>query len=153
MRTHRLVVGVDGSAAAARALEWAVRKAARDEDRVLVVTAWMPPSGATNANLVARREALTRMQRHQIASALVASGGRPPVATEIILADPVTALSHAGRAADLVVVGSTGRPGPTSIATRVARRLAGRGPEVACVLVAVPASSDTQRLAVPHLVA
>lgn len=138
MRAHRLVVGVDGSAAAAAALEWAVRRAAHDGDRLLVVTAWHPPRGAPGPELVAQRQAIIRMQRAQIARALIASGARPQVGTEIILADPVTALCHAGRAADLVVLGATGQPAPTSLVARVARRIAARRPELARAVVAVP---------------
>ncbi len=153
-RTNRIVVGLDGSAPARHALEWAVREAVRRGATVLVVTAWAGGARASHdearhAELVAQHVRLAAMQREAIAQALAGApaGCHPVIGREIILAEPVTALAHAGRYADLLVLGSDASHGlaETSVAGRVARRFARRhgGP---CPLVVIPSARSEPAL-------
>jgi nucleotide-binding universal stress UspA family protein len=122
MAYDRVVVGLDGSASARCALRWAVREAVRRRAVVFVVTAVGPDE------LAGGRKRLERMQRTAIESALVGVPVPPVVGREIIVADPVTAISHAASIADVVVLGSDEYDGllPTSLAARVAVRLSER---------------------------
>ncbi|MDQ7911469.1 universal stress protein [Phytohabitans sp. ZYX-F-186] len=132
MARQRIVVGLDASAAARDALWWAVREAARTGARVLVVTAWPAADRALARDrdgLFEARLDLHRMQRDRIAEAVAGVSPRPPIARELVLADPVTALSHAAAIADVVVIGSdtaTGLRGD-SVAAALAHQLARRG--------------------------
>ncbi|MEQ4306092.1 universal stress protein [Plantactinospora sp. B6F1] len=129
MATHRIAVGLNGSAGARDALAWAIRLAARRSAAVLVVTAW--PDAARDVSrrrnaLRPDRLALIRTQQGQIAAAAAAVGHHPPILRELVLSDPVTALCHAAARADLVVVGASrpGRPSRASVGARVEARLA-----------------------------
>ncbi|GAA4473911.1 universal stress protein [Phytohabitans houttuyneae] len=109
MAQQRIVVGLDASAAARDALWWAVREAARIGASVLVVTAWPDRDRAAARDRDALFEArldLHRMQRDRIAEAAAGLSPRPPIVRELVLAEPVTALSHAATIADVVVIGS-----------------------------------------------
>jgi nucleotide-binding universal stress UspA family protein len=128
----RIVVGLDGSLASQRALEWAVAQAVARPATVLVVTAI--PYGAPGPDGVRRRMAdrmaVDAMQRSAIVAArrAVAAGRVVVIGRETVVADPVTALCGSARRADLVVVGSDGAGlRPSSVAGRVAARL-GRTP-------------------------
>jgi nucleotide-binding universal stress UspA family protein len=143
----RIAVGFDGSPAARAALAWALREAGRRQSRVLVVTAWPTADRATARHrdgLVAARRRLQRRQRDAVATAGAGLVPIPPVATEVVLADPVTALCHAADFADLVVVGGGGpavdagavRTGD-ALTARLARRR-GTQPPVPVVVVAAP---------------
>ncbi|MDG4830926.1 universal stress protein [Solwaraspora sp. WMMD1047] len=143
----RIAVGFDGSPAARAALAWALREADRRQSRVLVVTAWPTADRATarrRDDLVTARLRLQRRQRDAVAAAGAGLVPIPPVATEVVLADPVTALCHAADFADLVVVGGGGPATDTgavrtgdALTARLARR---RGPQppVPVVVVAAP---------------
>lgn len=155
---NRIVVGLDGSTGARQALRWAVREAVRRHCPVLVVTAW--PAGAHvshdeagHAELLARHMGLTAMQRQAVADGVaeLPPGHRPVVAREIILTDPVNALVHAARQADLLVLGSDPGHGlaETSVAGRVARRFAGHGTGP-CPLVVVPAPTSAGTDPIPE---
>jgi nucleotide-binding universal stress UspA family protein len=143
--TNRIVVGLDDSAPARHALAWAVREALRRHASVLVVTAW--PDGARTARQGDHRRAvvgqlrLAAMQRAAIAAATDAlvPGHHPVIGREIVLADPVVALVHAGQHADLLVLGSDEARGltGTSVAGRIARWYAHRHGG-SCPLVVVP---------------
>jgi len=131
MAGERIVVGFDGTRASRQALTWAVREAARRRGRVLVVRAWetggSAATPATTAALRAERVRLDEQMREAILSARLelavnANGGPAPViARELIIATPETALCHAARMADVVVVGE-GPVLPTALARRLARR-------------------------------
>jgi nucleotide-binding universal stress UspA family protein len=129
MAHHRIVVGLDRSAPARDALAWAVREASRRHASVLVITAWPDADRVgprENDQLVGARVRLQRMQREAIDAATEGLERRPIVVRELVIADPVTALSHAATPADLVVIGSD-KPsglGARSIAAAVAGRLA-----------------------------
>jgi nucleotide-binding universal stress UspA family protein len=110
MAYQRIVVGVDGSLASRRAVQWAMREAARRGAFLLVVTAWPGRAGGrAPATLMAQRIATTQMQRRLVEEARHRVATPVRVGTEIILADPVTALCHASRVADLLVIGGVRR--------------------------------------------
>lgn len=140
---RRIAVGLDGGEPDRAALRWAVREATRTGSSLLVVTAWPGPARARAreaGGLVAGRQGLQRMQQSRLAEALAGLDSPPPVARLLVLADPVTALCHAARFADLVVIGVRNRfgPRPDSIAASVTRCL-GRGRRTGrAALVVVP---------------
>jgi len=146
MAYNRIAVGFDGSVASRRALDWAVRQAVHRNALVLVVTAWSVTNHDPQA-LLAERIRLGEEQAAAIraARAALAPETRPVVARELMIADPVLALDHVARRADLVVLGDDERPSPTSgsIAERLAQRLRRRGrrsddPVPSIVVVSAP---------------
>ena len=114
-----IVVGVDGSEHADRAVDWAARQAALEhrpltvlhcaDELVLRSTGWLDAQGIDHVQL---RAALGRVAQsvvdagaaraREVAPALAVSGA-------VSYADPRQALVDAGRTAHLVVVGSRGR--------------------------------------------
>jgi hypothetical protein len=154
MMHNRIAVGYDGSPAAQYALTWAVHEAMGRGAIVLLVTAWPAAARSTGHDpdaLADERLRLHRMQRRGVAEAIAGLVRPPVVAREIILSEPVTALLHAARFADIVVVGTDTaealRPG--SIATVLARRLSRRkrGGPAPVVVVA----TTTQAAVLPHV--
>lgn len=128
MVRHRIAVGLDASEPARHALWWAVREAARSDGGVLVVTAWTAAQRATareTEGLYAARLRLQHMQRQRIAEAVAGLDPAPPIARMLVLAEPVTALCHAARFADVIALGGRGRSrrGGRSTPVSVARRL------------------------------
>lgn len=144
MTRARIAVGLDGSAAARNALAWAVREAVRRHAAVLVVTAWPAADRAAareRGTLVAGRRRLSGMQRDAIATATAGIDPAPPIAREIIFADPVLALCHAAAVADLLVLGGdeTVDRSPWSIAANVGQRSGAGHRAGACVpIILVP---------------
>lgn len=110
-----IVVGVDGSAGAARALEWAVREAALRKTDVRAVLAWAPEarSRALDERLrVARFEDLDATAADALHAAVTAAVG--PRATVKIhertaYQDPVDALLDDSVDAAMIVVGTRGQ--------------------------------------------
>jgi len=145
MARQRIVVGLDASAAARDALWWAVREAARTGASVLIVTAWPARDRDAAKDRDALFEArldLHRMQRARIAEATAGLAKRPPIAREMVLASPVTALCHAAATADVVVIGSDTTTGlrRDSLAAALARQLAHRGHPAVLVVATAGAS-------------
>jgi nucleotide-binding universal stress UspA family protein len=106
--TKRIVVGVDGSPGAARALDWAAAEAGRRGATLVVVGAWVG-HGSAEADTPPAKEA------HRVvgdASARVEET-HPEVAVErsVLEGEPAPALLEAARAADLLVVGARGQGG------------------------------------------
>jgi nucleotide-binding universal stress UspA family protein len=126
-----IVVGMDGSPGGRRALAWALDHAATTGAAVEVVTAydlegtdWFDPDGP-----VEQREAVDAQQCHDVEAALREIDQPPTVRQVVIKADPVQALLHAAKGADLLVLGSHGRTDLASFlrgttAARCARRSA-----------------------------
>lgn len=105
---HSIVVGVDGSAGAMRALEWAAREARRSGAALEVHTAYGPGYVLVSPHLV--QESMKLVLDEAVARAEeVAPGVRAfGVAHE---GSAVGALVAASKHADLLVVGSRGRGG------------------------------------------
>jgi nucleotide-binding universal stress UspA family protein len=154
---NRIVVGIDGSVPAQRALEWAAQEAGRRGATVLVVTAWPVATGPAPApgrrrELIDGRMRIGHLQQAAIARALTGMAEPPVVGREIIFADPVTALCHAAALADLVVVGSDEQRGlrRSSVAARVAQRLSARRRRgLAAPLVVVPTRTAEPAIPAP----
>jgi len=110
--TYLIVAGVDGSEGGRRALEWAAREAEARGGAVQAVMAWSwdgmeyGPIAATRPDEEAERAA--RTLEREIHDLITRHGSHIPVAAEVIEGRPADVLSTAGRAADLLVLGSHG---------------------------------------------
>ncbi|OBJ87267.1 MAG: universal stress protein [Mycobacterium sp.] len=111
-----MVVGIDGSAASAKALRWAVEEARLRGATVRAVYAWsFPFQGGELAHLAAEaaHDAL-QQQEEQFAQNAVrrALGADADTVDQLVEeASPAQALIEAAGDADLLVVGSRGRGG------------------------------------------
>ena len=109
---YLIVVGVDGSDGGRRALEWASGEAARRGGAVQAVIAWswdgteFGPFIATNPREAAERA--RRVLDEEIAALVRRRGSSVPVAAEVIEGRPADVLAEAGKAGDLLVIGSHG---------------------------------------------
>lgn len=157
MRLRHIAVGYDGSAASEQAVRWAVREAAGRDVMVLLVTACPPPAPQTALTSDDRLTPLVRAfsaQRAALARAraeLPDGVPAPVIGTEVVPADPVTALCRAARQADLLVLGSDQGAGldARSIPGRVAARLSAdrRHERAPLVVIAAPrAGTPTLRM-------
>ncbi|MDX8034958.1 universal stress protein [Lentzea sp. BCCO 10_0856] len=109
-----VVVGVDGSAAARAALEWAVEDARRRGCRVDAVSAWHPDSGfiigAVPAEVVMGMspEAMRAAAQAGLDHAVEGFEG-VEIRRILVESDPRSALVEASKDAELLVVGNRGR--------------------------------------------
>jgi nucleotide-binding universal stress UspA family protein len=142
-RTQRpVVVGVDGSGSAYRAVEWAAAEAARRGVALRMVRAfsWTTSAWSTERRLRAqqRRDQLLETARHQLArAARVAADTRSEVeaTTQVEIGSPVEVLASEARRAQLLVLGDRGLGGLTGLVLgSVAVALAARA---ACPVVIV----------------
>jgi nucleotide-binding universal stress UspA family protein len=118
-----IVVGVDGSAHALRALEWAMREAAIRHAELTVLT--VNPAMAspwTGHQLTMPGEAQAKEQSRQaiekaVAQAAQEIGDPQPVSVTVTVFSgfPAKSLIDASRGADLVVIGSRGAGGFESL--------------------------------------
>jgi len=111
-----VVVGVDGSPPSVEALSWAMRLAYERGWTVEVITAW-PDADAVWVHEVpghfCEPRAMARLaQERAVQEASAAVEHLPRLRTELSNDRPVDALVGASRHADLLVMGSYGRPGP-----------------------------------------
>lgn len=111
-----IVVGVDGSDAAKRAIAYAAEEASRRRVPLTAVYAWLPP--LTPGLEYLWSEELVESQRTAAEEAIaIGTAGlaqRYPdldLRREIVQAPPVTALLQAAEGAEMLVVGSRGRGG------------------------------------------
>jgi len=142
--TYLIVVGVDGSEGGRRALDWAATEAADRGGAVQAVTAWSwdgieyaPVAAGSPGEAAERaRELLDR----ELAALAERRGSGFPVAAEVIEGRPADVLAAAGRAADLLVLGSHGH-------SRVRHTVLGSVSEdcirkAACPVVVIPVPVD-----------
>jgi nucleotide-binding universal stress UspA family protein len=111
--TALIVVGVDGSEPAARALDWAVVEATRRAASLHLVTSWMfpmAPGYAFTASVPQVHEA-AREVCEQAADEVRRHAPQLHVSTETVQQTPGPALVAASKDADLLVVGSRGLGG------------------------------------------
>lgn len=113
MTTRNLIVaGVDGSEGGRRALDWAVREAQARGGAVQAVIAWSwdgldyGPVTATTAEQ--EQERSTRLLEAEIKATVATHGSGLPIAAEVVEGRPAEVLAAAGRAGDLLVLGSHG---------------------------------------------
>ena len=118
-----IVVGVDGSAHALRALEWAMREAAiRHADLTVLTVNPAMASPWTGRRLTMPGEAqATEQSRHAVEQAIAQAGkdigGQEamPATVRVTTGFPARALIDASRDADLLVIGSRGTGGFESL--------------------------------------
>ena len=110
--SRRIVVGVDGSPGARRALEWSVDQARRSGAEIEVVASWVFPGTAGYVFSVDPRilDDARNVAREAVAQA-EAMAQSVEVRSEVSEDPASVALVEASRKADLVVVGSRGRQG------------------------------------------
>src|SRR5689334_24609 len=118
-RAHRpVVVGLDGSGSAYRAVEWAAAEAARRGVALRLVRAFSWTTSdhpARHGRRVARyRDQLLEVARHQLARAgRIAEGTNPGVDTtmRVEIGAPIEVLGSEARHAQLLVLGDRGPGG------------------------------------------
>ncbi|GGN50672.1 nucleotide-binding universal stress UspA family protein [Actinoplanes campanulatus] len=112
MRHHLIVVGVDGSESGRRALEWAAQEAADQDTAVQAVMAWLWDGAAgemiTMTSPDEERQRAAAILDREVKAVVAEHGSHVPIAAELIEGSPSQVLTHAARAADLLVLGSHG---------------------------------------------
>jgi nucleotide-binding universal stress UspA family protein len=114
-KAGRIVVGVDGSSASMRALEWAVREATLTGAEIEAVNAWeVPAQYGTGMMVLPSGEEFEAAAKQQLARAVEeVAGSRPGVVIEqnAIAGHAAKVLIDAAEGATLLVVGSRGHGG------------------------------------------
>lgn len=107
---HRIVVGVDGSAASKAALAWAVRQARLTGAVVVAVTAWTFPDeyGYPMIMPPIEWEKVGTQVVTAAISEVTAATGDVPIRSEVVKGHAARGLLAASAGADLLVVGSRG---------------------------------------------
>jgi nucleotide-binding universal stress UspA family protein len=109
---YLIIVGVDGSEGGRRALDWAAGEAARRGGAVQAVIAWswdgveLGPVIATSAHEAA--DHARRVLQQEIEALARRRGSSVPVAAEVVKGRPADVLAEAGKAGNLLVLGSHG---------------------------------------------
>jgi len=141
---RRVVVGVDGSAGAQLALEWAAEEARLRGTSIYAVCAYAVPShvaaaGPAGAGALAQlRDGLERSAELALEQA-ERSVGTVSVTTRAVLGSAVDSLLEAASDAELLVVGSRGRGGFSGlILGSVSQHCASRAPGVVVVVPRSP---------------
>jgi nucleotide-binding universal stress UspA family protein len=111
----RIVVGVDGSSASARALSWALNQGALTGAAVEAVNAWQVPQ--VPGGLISTMGVdLSTSSREILRNAVEAVGASPESVTQrTVQGHPVKVLIDASEGADLLVVGNRGHGGFTGM--------------------------------------
>jgi nucleotide-binding universal stress UspA family protein len=153
-RPLRIAIGVDGSAPAHRALEWAVVEAVKWGAHLTVVHAWRFGSSPTDP--LVPQDAIRRVgaaAQHLLDEEVAFARDRGADATgSLVFETPMRALTNASVDADLLVVGSRGRGAVTGALLGSVSQACVR--HARCPVVVVPdggavASSPEERDAVP----
>ncbi|MGY3564787.1 universal stress protein [Sinomonas sp. RB5] len=112
MESYRIVVGVDGSPASGKALDWAIEEARLRGGSLRVITAWHYPVLGDAAGAGPDVDVFRQSAADDQAALLSAAGGeRSGLSAEVIEGSAVQVLLDAARDADLLVVGSRGHGG------------------------------------------
>lgn len=119
---QRIVVGIDGSQGARRALEWAVGEAKLRDAHLVVVHAWLEPAVVAVGSIMSaggvEPEIFKETAERTVADVLgaVDTTGLPQgIESHVVAGAPALALLDAAKDADLVVVGSRGLGGFTGL--------------------------------------
>ena len=107
-----IVAGVDGSEGGRRALDWAVREARARGGAVQAIIAWswdgLEYGPVTATNPEQERERTAHLLETEINAVVETYGSHLPIATEVVEGRPADVLAAAGRAGNLLVLGSHG---------------------------------------------
>lgn len=139
---ERIVVGIDGSEASRRALNWALDEARRRRCAVDGVHAWQAPyvvgypyAGSEHSTVTYEQAAKETLDR--VVDGADASGLAAPVSRILRLGHPAEIIIDQAKGADLVVVGSRGLGGFRGLLLgSVSQQVAHHAP---CPVVIVPA--------------
>lgn len=119
---QRIVVGIDGSQGARRALEWAVAEAKIRNAHLVVVHAWLEPAVVAVGSVVTAGgvepdifEESAERTMADVLGAVDTTGLPQGIESHVVAGAPARALLDAAEGADLVVVGSRGRGGFTGL--------------------------------------
>lgn len=144
---ERIVVGVDGSAAARAALDWAIDQARHRRTEIRAVHAWEVPALGSTAfdRLLGDPDALEAEARREldlVIDAADVTGLDAPVQRSLRCGHPAEQILREAAAGDLVVVGNRGLGGvaPPPLGS-VSRQVAAHAP---CPVVVVPAPKPPQ---------
>jgi nucleotide-binding universal stress UspA family protein len=109
-RTHRIVVGIDGSLASLLALEWAARQAELTDSLLEIVAAWEWPTGFGWTVIPEGYDPVTDTEKvlEPVLSTLRVAHPRVVANWKIVEGHPAPVLVKESRGADLLVVGSRG---------------------------------------------
>jgi nucleotide-binding universal stress UspA family protein len=111
----RIVVGVDGSPASARALSWALNQGVLTGAAVEAVNAWQVPQ-VPGGRISAMGVDLSAMSKEILRNAVDVVGASPESVSErTVQGHPVKVLVDASDGADLLVVGNRGHGGFTGM--------------------------------------
>jgi nucleotide-binding universal stress UspA family protein len=110
---ERIVVGVDGSDASLRALQWALDEARRRQAAVEIVHAWHQPHVAAYPSMAnvfdtERYEKAARTLLDTVVEHADLRGLPEPIDRVLIAGHPAEVMVDAAQGADMVVVGSRG---------------------------------------------
>ena len=143
---QKIVVGVDNSAGARRALEWALDEAVLRDATVVAVHAWQlpyvvsTPLGVVSVPVDEDATAEAEAELAAVIDAVAATHPETTVERQVVLGSPAAALIEEGADAALIVVGSRGRGGFAGLLLgSVSHQLAHHAP---CPVVIVPSSTD-----------
>ena len=146
--TARVVVGIDGSPGAERALHFAAEEAMQRGLPLRIVCAWEPPAGTYVGEAFApTADGFVEAEHHAdevLRTALERLAAGPAIETEALAIEghPATVLIEQADDAVLLVVGSRGRSTAASLLLgSVSQKLAHHAP---CPLVIVPPGSRQQ---------
>jgi nucleotide-binding universal stress UspA family protein len=107
--SRQIVVGVDGSPAAQRALRWALAEARRRKESILAVAAWRWDT-VENVDTIssAAADEAAAMLSHQIDAVPASERVAVPIVKQVREGRPGDVLTAAARYAELLVIGSHG---------------------------------------------
>ena len=119
---QRIVVGVDGSQGARRALEWAVDEAKLRDAQLVVIHAWLEPAAVAVGSVITaggvEPEIFEETAERTLADVLgaVDTTELPQgIESHVVAGAPAHALLDAAKDADVLVVGSRGLGGFTGL--------------------------------------
>lgn len=119
---QRIVVGIDGSQGARRALEWAVAEAKLRDAHLVVIHAWLEPAAVAVGSVITaggvEPEVFEETAERTVADVLkeVDTTGLPQgIESHVVAGAPARSLLDAAKDADIVVVGSRGLGGFTGL--------------------------------------
>jgi nucleotide-binding universal stress UspA family protein len=119
---QRIVVGIDGSQGALRALTWAVDEAKLRDAHLVIVHAWLEPAAVAVGSVISAGgvepeifEETAQRTMADVLGAVDTTGLSQGTESHVVAGTPARALLDAAHDADLLVVGSRGLGGFTGL--------------------------------------